>query len=141
VIEWGASAYGEERYVCTQILYKQIFPGAAKASFNTTAQQTIINLFAAFFCKLRLANQDPTMDAIRSHAAGPTKAAVNKSEIVTMDSALCVDLLKAGALSMKEIDKLIGELQRAHDYIKYEGEGYKAKQVAMRISVGPLLHR
>ena len=62
------------------------------------------------------------MDAIRSHAAGPTKAAVNKSEIVTMDSALCVDLLKAGALSMKEIDKLIGELQRAHDYIKYEGE-------------------
>jgi hypothetical protein len=39
-----------------------------------------------------------------------------------MDSALCADLLKAGALSMKEIDKLIGELQRAHDYIKYEGE-------------------
>ena len=62
------------------------------------------------------------MDAIRSHAAGPTKAAVNKSEVVSTDSALCVDLLKVGALSMKEIDKLIGELQRAHDYIKYEGE-------------------
>jgi len=62
------------------------------------------------------------MDAIRSHAAGPTKAAVYKSEVGTIDSALCVDLLKAGALSMKEIDKLIGELQRAHDYIKYEGE-------------------
>ena len=62
------------------------------------------------------------MDAIRSHAAGPTKAAVNKSEVVSTDSALCVDLLKAGALSMKEIEKLIGELQRAQDYIKYEGE-------------------
>ena len=31
VIEWGDSAYGEERYVCTQILYEQIFPGARKS--------------------------------------------------------------------------------------------------------------
>jgi hypothetical protein len=28
VIEWGDSAYGEERYICTQILCEQIFPGA-----------------------------------------------------------------------------------------------------------------
>jgi DNA polymerase-3 subunit epsilon len=31
VIEWGDSAYGEERYICTQILYKQIFPGATNS--------------------------------------------------------------------------------------------------------------
>ena len=31
VIEWGDSAYGEERYICTQILYDQIFPGATKS--------------------------------------------------------------------------------------------------------------
>ena len=62
------------------------------------------------------------MDAIRPHTAGSTKAAVNKSEVVTIDLALCADLLKAGALSMKEIEKLIGELQRAYDYIKHEGE-------------------
>jgi DNA polymerase-3 subunit epsilon len=31
VIEWGDSAYGEERYICTQILYEQIFPGATKS--------------------------------------------------------------------------------------------------------------
>jgi DNA polymerase-3 subunit epsilon len=30
-IEWGDSAYGEERYICTQILYEQIFPGATKS--------------------------------------------------------------------------------------------------------------
>ena len=31
VIEWGDNAYGEERYICTQILYEQIFPGATKS--------------------------------------------------------------------------------------------------------------
>ena len=31
MIEWGDSAYGEERYICTQILYEQIFPGATKS--------------------------------------------------------------------------------------------------------------
>ena len=62
------------------------------------------------------------MDATRSHSAGPTKATPNASEVVTGESALCHDLLKAGVLSMREIDKLIGELQRAYDYIKYEGE-------------------
>jgi hypothetical protein len=62
------------------------------------------------------------MDATRSHTAGPTKAALNKLEVVTTESALFGDLLKAGALSTKEIDKLIGDLQRARDYIKYEGE-------------------
>jgi DNA polymerase III subunit epsilon len=31
VIEWGESAYGEERYICTQILYEQTFPGATKS--------------------------------------------------------------------------------------------------------------
>ncbi len=31
VIEWGDSAYGEERYICTQILYEQIFPDATKS--------------------------------------------------------------------------------------------------------------
>ena len=28
VIEWGESAYAEERYICTQSLFAQLFPGA-----------------------------------------------------------------------------------------------------------------
>ena len=31
VIEWGDSAYREERYICTQILYEQTFPGATRS--------------------------------------------------------------------------------------------------------------
>jgi DNA polymerase III subunit epsilon len=31
VIEWGDSAYGEERYICMQILYEQTFPGATRS--------------------------------------------------------------------------------------------------------------
>jgi len=30
-IGWGDSAYPDERYVCTQILYAQLFPGATKS--------------------------------------------------------------------------------------------------------------
>ena len=30
-IEWGESAYPNERYICTQILYAQLFPGATKS--------------------------------------------------------------------------------------------------------------
>ena len=30
-IGWGESAYPNERYVCTQILYAQLFPGATKS--------------------------------------------------------------------------------------------------------------
>jgi DNA polymerase III epsilon subunit-like protein len=31
VIQWGESAYAEERYICTQILFAQLFPGASKS--------------------------------------------------------------------------------------------------------------
>ena len=31
VIEWGESAYAEERYICTQVLFAQLFPGATKS--------------------------------------------------------------------------------------------------------------
>jgi DNA polymerase-3 subunit epsilon len=31
VIEWGGSAYAEERYICTQVLFAQLFPGASKS--------------------------------------------------------------------------------------------------------------
>jgi DNA polymerase-3 subunit epsilon len=31
VIEWGDSAYGEARYICTQKLFAQLFPGAGKS--------------------------------------------------------------------------------------------------------------
>ncbi len=30
-IAWGDSAYPDERYICTQILYAQLFPGASKS--------------------------------------------------------------------------------------------------------------
>jgi DNA polymerase III subunit epsilon len=31
VIEWGESAYAEERYICTQVLFAQLFPGSSKS--------------------------------------------------------------------------------------------------------------
>jgi DNA polymerase III subunit epsilon len=31
VIQWGESAYAEERYICTQVLFAQRFPGASKS--------------------------------------------------------------------------------------------------------------
>jgi DNA polymerase III subunit epsilon len=31
VIQWGESAYAEGRYICTQILFAQLFPGASKS--------------------------------------------------------------------------------------------------------------
>ena len=31
VIQWGESAYPEERYICTQVLFAQLFPGASKS--------------------------------------------------------------------------------------------------------------
>ena len=31
VIQWGESAYAEERYICTQVLFAQLFPGAVKS--------------------------------------------------------------------------------------------------------------
>jgi DNA polymerase-3 subunit epsilon len=31
VIQWGDSAYAEERYLCTQVLFAQLFPGAIKS--------------------------------------------------------------------------------------------------------------
>ncbi len=31
VIQWGESAYAEERYICTQVLFAQLFPGANKS--------------------------------------------------------------------------------------------------------------
>ena len=62
------------------------------------------------------------MDATRSHTSGPTKATPNASDVVTTESALWRDALKTGVLSMREIDRLIGELQRAYDYLKDEGE-------------------
>jgi hypothetical protein len=62
------------------------------------------------------------MHATKPVTVRPTKPTPNVSEVVTIESALCGDLLKAGALSMKEIDKLIGDLQVARDYIRQESE-------------------
>ena len=31
VIAWGESAYPNDRYICTQLLYAQLYPGAAKS--------------------------------------------------------------------------------------------------------------
>src|SRR5271168_465750 len=31
VIPWGESAYADERYICTQVLFAQLFPGASKS--------------------------------------------------------------------------------------------------------------
>jgi DNA polymerase-3 subunit epsilon len=34
VIQWGESSYAEERYICTQVLFAQLFPGAIKPLTN-----------------------------------------------------------------------------------------------------------
>ena len=31
VIPWGESAYADERYICTQVLFGQLFPGASNS--------------------------------------------------------------------------------------------------------------
>ena len=31
MIQWGESAYAEERYICTQVLFAQLFPGASES--------------------------------------------------------------------------------------------------------------
>ena len=31
MIPWGECAYAEERYICTQVLFAQLFPGAIKS--------------------------------------------------------------------------------------------------------------
>jgi DNA polymerase III subunit epsilon len=31
VIQWGETAFAEERYICTQALFAQLFPGASKS--------------------------------------------------------------------------------------------------------------
>src|SRR5271166_6128962 len=41
VIQWGESAYAEERYICTQVLFAQLFPGASIGWCSTAAKETI----------------------------------------------------------------------------------------------------
>jgi DNA polymerase-3 subunit epsilon len=31
VIKWGENAYAAERYICTQVLFAQLFPGASRS--------------------------------------------------------------------------------------------------------------
>jgi DNA polymerase III subunit epsilon len=33
VIQWGGSAFAEERYICTQALFAQLFPGAQQVAY------------------------------------------------------------------------------------------------------------
>ena len=42
-ITWGDSAYPDERYICTQILYAQLFPGASK-SLTAMCDRLALNL-------------------------------------------------------------------------------------------------
>jgi hypothetical protein len=65
------------------------------------------------------------MDAIRSKSrlASEAEATVHSPPVKTTEATgLCSDVLRAGAASVTEIEKLIGELQRARDYLHTEGE-------------------
>jgi hypothetical protein len=64
------------------------------------------------------------MDAIRSKSglASEAEAPVRSLVKTTEATELCSDVLRAGAASVTEIEKLIGQLQRASDYLHTEGE-------------------
>jgi DNA polymerase III subunit epsilon len=42
VIPWGESAYADERYICTQVLFAQLFPGANK-SLTSMADRLVLD--------------------------------------------------------------------------------------------------
>jgi hypothetical protein len=88
-------------------------PPAISAKYGSLEQQSLTILVHLFLLKICLGNQETTMDATRSHTAGPTKATLNASELVTVESALGGDLLKAGALSMREIDGPLSHRQKS----------------------------
>ena len=44
VIERGESAYAEERYICTQVLFAQLFPGASKSLNPMCADEAEVEL-------------------------------------------------------------------------------------------------
>jgi DNA polymerase-3 subunit epsilon len=42
VIQWGESANAEERYICTQVLFAQLFPGASE-SLTSTCDRLVLD--------------------------------------------------------------------------------------------------
>jgi len=61
--------------------------------------------------KLTKAAEDDSRDPVPASGPHATDAA-----------ELCGDLIRAGAASVTEIEKLMGELQAARDYLQKEGE-------------------
>ena len=61
--------------------------------------------------KLAKAAENEARDAANAPGSQATEAA-----------ELCGDLIRAGAASVSEIEKLMGELQAARDYLQIEGE-------------------
>jgi DNA polymerase III epsilon subunit-like protein len=48
MIEWGESAYAEERYICTQVLFAQLFPGSSK-SLTSMCDRLVLDSRAEVF--------------------------------------------------------------------------------------------
>ena len=62
-IAWGESAYPEERYICTQVLYAQLFPGASK-SLTAMADRLVLDSSERDDRHGALLDADMTADAL-----------------------------------------------------------------------------
>jgi DNA polymerase III subunit epsilon len=63
VIPWGESAYADERYICTQILFAQLFPGASK-SLTSMADRLVLDSSERDDRHGALLDADMTADAL-----------------------------------------------------------------------------
>ena len=63
VIPWGERAYADERYICTQVLFAQLFPGASK-SLTSMADRLVLDSSERDDRHGALLDADMTADAL-----------------------------------------------------------------------------
>jgi DNA polymerase III subunit epsilon len=62
-IQWGESAYDEQRYICTQMLFAQLFPGAVK-SLTSMCDRLVLDTSERDDRHGALLDADMTVDAL-----------------------------------------------------------------------------
>jgi DNA polymerase III subunit epsilon len=63
VIDWGGAAYPTDRYICTQLLYAQLYPGAAK-SLTAMCDRLVLDTSGRDSKHGALLDADMTADAL-----------------------------------------------------------------------------
>jgi DNA polymerase-3 subunit epsilon len=64
VIQWGESAYAEERYICAQVLFAQLFPASSK-SLTSMCDRLVLDSSERDDRHGALLDADMTADALR----------------------------------------------------------------------------